>query len=473
MKRTFLVFGLVVAAMGWTFGASAGQEEDATPVTRLTVHPAAAPRPALKYKLLPGFFEKRPGNAAVVYNRLWAENYQLYKYYAENGPEIASWADMPLEKLPREKVKNFVAMTGGVYRDFVWGSRLESCDWEQPFREGNPFAVLLPEIQQIRTPARFFAIRARWQIAQGRFDEAIETLRTGYALGRNVAESPCLVADLVGMAICGIMSHQIETMIEQPGCPNLYWALTDLPSPIIDTRGAFEAEYDMFYLAFPELRKIDETNHGPEYWRNLVERMADQLTWLNNPRRIPKDERAVFAGLVLKGYPKARRALIAQGRTADEVDAMPVAQVVMIYTVETFEELRDEQFKWLYLPWWQAAPGMKEANRSLREESQRREIIPVAGMLLPAIQAVKFAEARNERTIALLRTIEALRLHAASHDGRLPERLTDIAEVPIPIDPLTGRPIECKIADGVATLEVFDSPRSKKPDRLIEIRMAK
>ena len=28
----------------------------------------------------------------------------------------------------------------------------------------------------------------------------------------------------------------LEEMIQQPGCPNLYWALTDLPSPLVDLR---------------------------------------------------------------------------------------------------------------------------------------------------------------------------------------------------------------------------------------------
>ncbi len=486
MKRKFWVCLAFVVAFGWT-AVSLGEQEEPK-VTRMTVHPAAQPRPALKYRLLPGFLERRPGNAAVIYNRIWAENSILQQYVQENRDEIYSWIDMPLDKLPQEKVKKFVGRTSGVYRDFKWAARLESCDWSLPIREGNFLAVLLPDIQQAREPARFLAIRARFQIAHGRFDEAIDTLRAGYALGRNVAEGELLVCDLVGIAICSVMSQQIETMIQQPGCPNLYWALTDLPRPLVDTREAFEVEHGLLDLAFPELRHADDPTGGAEYAKLWIDRMVrEPFYWNQDPvywkelGNTPDPEqqlklRAALAAMIIRGYPKARRALIAQGRSPQQVDAMPVTQVVAIYTLQTYEELRDEMFKWFSLPWNEAKDGLETAQRRLTSEGRRREVIPLASTLLPALAAVKRAEARCERQIALLRTIEALRLYAAAHDGRLPEKLTDITEVPIPIDPFTGKPIECKIDGQLAVLEVFHTPdafHSKTPDRRIEIRIAK
>ena len=38
-----------------------------------------------------------------------------------------------------------------------------------------------------------------------------------------------------------------------------------------------------------------------------------------------------------------------------------------------------------------------------------------------------------------MRHVEALRLYAAEHDGKLPAKLSDIS-VPLPIDPVTGKP---------------------------------
>ena len=81
------------------------------------------------------------------------------------------------------------------------------------------------------------------------------------------------------------------------------------------------------------------------------------------------------------------------------------------------------------------------ADRSLKESIvQGREILPIAALTTPAVQQVSNAVVRTDRTIALLRTVEALRLYGANHDGRLPEKLSDITEVPIPLDPLNGQP---------------------------------
>jgi hypothetical protein len=57
-----------------------------------------------------------------------------------------------------------------------------------------------------------------------------------------------------------------------------------------------------------------------------------------------------------------------------------------------------------------------------------------------------------ERNLAALRIIEALRMHAAAQDGKLPDRLADVTEVPIPNDPGTARPFEYSREGDTATL---------------------
>jgi hypothetical protein len=56
-----------------------------------------------------------------------------------------------------------------------------------------------------------------------------------------------------------------------------------------------------------------------------------------------------------------------------------------------------------------------------------------------------------EQRIALLRHVEALRLYAAEHDGKLPDKLSDI-DVPLPDDPVTGKPFAYKVEEGTAHL---------------------
>ena len=45
-------------------------------------------------------------------------------------------------------------------------------------------------------------------------------------------------------------------MLEQPGCPNLYWALTNLPSPLVSLDKGIEGERA---LVLAEFRDLDDT----------------------------------------------------------------------------------------------------------------------------------------------------------------------------------------------------------------------
>ncbi|HUY31990.1 MAG TPA: hypothetical protein VMV69_04355 [Pirellulales bacterium] len=95
-------------------------------------------------------------------------------------------------------------------------------------------------------------LQAKLQIVEGRLDEALHTLQTGYAMGQHAARGPTLINGLIGIAICGMMSSRLRDLIQQPGAPNLYWALTTLPDPLIDLRACMEAESQILYLSYPE-----------------------------------------------------------------------------------------------------------------------------------------------------------------------------------------------------------------------------
>ena len=62
--------------------------------------------------------------------------------------------------------------------------------------------------------------------------------------------------------------------------------------------------------------------------------------------------------------------------------------------------------------------------------------------------------AKTSTPIAAIRVGEALRLYAHEHSGQLPAALDDVKEVPLPIDPMTGKMFEYhRQADDQATLE--------------------
>ena len=47
-----------------------------------------------------------------------------------------------------------------------------------------------------------------------------------------MGEHPSLIGGLVGWAIANSAFGPLEEMLEHPSCPNLYWALTNLPDPL-------------------------------------------------------------------------------------------------------------------------------------------------------------------------------------------------------------------------------------------------
>jgi hypothetical protein len=71
--------------------------------------------------------------------------------------------------------------------------------------------------------------------------------------------------------------------------------------------------------------------------------------------------------------------------------------------------------------------------------------------LLPHAPTARRGQRRLEQRVALLRCVEALRLYAAAHDGRLPAALAGVG-VPLPVDPLTGKPFAYELDGATARL---------------------
>jgi hypothetical protein len=86
--------------------------------------------------------------------------------------------------------------------------------------------------------------------------------------------------------------------------------------------------------------------------------------------------------------------------------------------------------------------------------------------------------AKVDREIAALRCVEAIRLYAVRHEGRLPQSLSDISEVPLPFDPITEKPFSYETANAIATLTAppipgFDDNASDKLRWEIELAAGK
>ncbi len=442
-----------------------------TPIVTALPAKAAAPARSLKYVLLPDAGELTPGNAASLWRQSIvairdAKAHLDEKQYKWLGPGPEGTA---LKDLPKKEVREFLDKARGGLRLADLAARRSYCDWDYPpltiqnVSEGTS----LGEVQGFRELASLLSLRFRYQLGEGKVDDAVATLQTGFALGRHIGEAPLLIQNLVGLAITTIMLGRVEELMQQPDAPNMYWALTALPRPFLDVRKPVEYEMGTFLRSFPQLAEADRPGMSKEQADKLAADAFNSMARLCFPEA-PEWQGKMAAAMVIPAYKaQARKDLVDRGRKKQDVEAMSDAQAVLVWFLDDYARERDDILKWFLLPPPQALAGLEEVEK--KEEEARKNVqgnLVIQGgwalrLLMPAVLKVYEANLRTERHVATLRTAEAIRLYAAAHDGKLPQALKDVTEAPLPPDPRTGKGFdEFYKADGdKAALEVPLHPR--------------
>ncbi len=418
----------------------------------------------MKYRILPEGHTLVPGNAAIFYhraielileNRLRTQVPKDRKESSANDERVASdWLTAPLSAIPHDRAQRWLDAHEAALHEIALGARRQSCNWEFEQREEG-IALLIEEIQQMRSLGRLVALQARMAILDGRIDDAIDSIQTGFAVARHVSEGPMLVQGLVGMSLSAVMTKPLEELIQAPPMPSLYWALSDRPRPFIDLSAALENERFTLEREIPRLRELDGPPWGAEQGRAFTEELRTKLFKLAGMVESPPAEpgshdvrswslKLGMAGLVAQVYPGAKRNLIAQGRSVSQVEAMPVVQVAALRTLQQYQQIRDDVFKWSSLPYYQAYKGMDEASVGTRTRAPGNLLLKLFTMLVPSIRNVLLSRTMVERRLDAVQCIEAIRLHVAA-TGKLPSRLDEISEAPAPTDPVTGQPFEYRV----------------------------
>jgi hypothetical protein len=205
-------FALPTAAFAQAAGAPA------VPVVRLTVSASSAPVPVLRYELLPNFREQVPGNAALSYHRaslLLTEARQGdSKKAVERDQQIDEMAAKPVKEIKIEELREYLQSYRNVLREVEMGAKRDKCDWDLERRaDADGIGLLIPEIQKMRELARLLSLRCGLHIAEGKIAEAIQDVRTGFAMSRHIGDGPTLIQALVGFAIYAIFAGRLEQII--------------------------------------------------------------------------------------------------------------------------------------------------------------------------------------------------------------------------------------------------------------------
>lgn len=425
---------------------------DSITTIRLNVHPKAEPKPALRYRFDFPYTQQRLGNAALQYNTaLFSLAEAKNTEPVPDQAKLTEWLETPLTALPVEEANRFVSRFSNAIDYAELAAQYEHCDWQYPVRDRG-FRILMPGLSDMRLLWRVLALKTRIDLAEGNIPEALQSLRIGFTMATDIGDAKLLIHNLVAANGVRIMLNQVETLIETPQSPNLYWALTNLRDPLIEYYHTIQVESGFFYTEFPELAAIDERVLSNDEVVQIQPRLAQLLSMELMPSW-PLGARMLHAAYALKFYPAAKQWLRDQGLSAEAIDAMPPLYVVLWYEYYHFTRLRDDVSKWFSVPYWQAASGFQEAQA--RIDASRREHQPGASLadLLGAFARIGYLRARLERDLAILRCVEAIRMYGAAHNGQLPPSLDDITEVPVPLDPFYGHAFTYELRDGMAILE--------------------
>jgi len=477
---------------------------------QITVTPAELPYPLLKYRLNTYVTEMESGNAAPLYSEAYwvlkqtQENLLRWKVYETTDYAKLQWPGLIGGERPKSdeiritadklKFKAFpipawwsrdawteidAADEEQLYNDYLKqvyhiiekAGRKRDCDWGY-ITEYKGIATLLPHVQNARDLARFLQGKANWEIRNGKYDDAVKTIRLGLRLSEHLKNSdfPVLVTELVGIAIRGIMESEIRLLSAQPDAPNLYPALTQIIEPGDLFQKSLQAEqYWLFSRQnVQEVFERIDTATDTEYMMLLDDILSTMMSAQRADYGDVKDKfktanMKTMACIVCYPYGKAR--LLKQGFSDEEIESMSVYRVVVPHILEEIKAAYDKLIVASSFPVGSQHAAIVFDSNDYMNISESPARIYLA-MLLPAVEAAKNAFLRQEQGLDLLKIVEAIRYYAAVHEGQLPESLEAIGELYVPlVNPMDNKPYVYRTEGNTAFIE-FNSPNSGGKSRL-------
>ena len=306
----------------------------------------------------------------------------------------------------------------------------------------------------MRRLSQILKLNARAEIANDKPLDALVSLRTQFALARVFRHHPTLIANLIGIAVGSQATDTLTELVQLPDCPNLFWALADLPRPFTNLRQGVQGEI----VISEEFRPLVTESLSDADLARIVVR-SERVSGLGAGEgpgvgsiRVHFALRASDPARVATG----RQYLLSHGVGKSLVESMSELQVVLAADYRRYEVVRDQLFTWFALPYSQSLPGMRDFEQRLKADPDRSIF---SNVFLPALAQVVQSAARLDQNLATLQVIEALRYHAAQ-TGSFPAKLADI-DLPLPADPVSGKPFGYSLQDGVATITQTPSRRGE------------
>jgi hypothetical protein len=427
------------------------QEGNAEPgrvtVTELVVSPAAAPEPRMKYRFFPDVLDLKSGDAGGLYTHA----------------ALLAMEELEEDDIARLKRGLTVRLARAAdYKEFP--GRLDQALGlvrESAARQGwaiTPGGLLqgeqlMPqeELDAYRALTQCGVLRSRIAVAENRYNDAVKAIGSLYVLACRLNEAPQFLPALAGLDCRKELDDQVLELIQQPRAPNLYHALSELPPAWRAMATPVEYEMKTLLMAWPALRNPREKLATPEQWERSTAHVTELLPpHADDPRAKEKEIAADFfqADMLEKLGPEARAYLADEmDMAAGEVRRMPRTVAIGLYLRDLVLTRADQATTAWSLPYAQGMERLSQVSYGELFDSAPR----LLAVLMPPLRDAAHRAIAEDRRVAALMCVEALRMHAAE-TGQLPAKLEEITVVPVPDDPMSGEPFAYSLQDGVATL---------------------
>ena len=442
--------------------APAGPPGDRRTFTLSAVPPTV---PALRYALAVDPADRLPGNAAVAYLEA---GLQVSVDDSKAIDDASDAVDVDWPKFDRIVAGRF-AGRGGAVQALADASRCDGCDWGFPSGPAlaGPWAS---HLNAVRNMANLLRYRAMYEARAGHVDEAVGSLRWGYELGRRLGEGDTLIQGLVSAGIIAAMADPLQMLMNRVGGPNLYWPLANLGRPGTDVARALNGERRFTVAAAPVLAKGRTGDITAGDWSAYRTAAAAYVrsTAISGPGQPATfspdadwtgDDAAAAASLL----PRAAAHYAATRHVpVDSASRLDPRLLAATYCIEQYQVASDAAYAWAPLPYPKLIPAMRAIPDRLRDMGLTAPD-PFLILFVRRPGHIVQAFARCDRTLAAFTAVEAIRSYAAGHAGQLPASLADVADTPVPDNPVTGRPFEWRVDDGVGTLGDHDALLADRP----------
>jgi hypothetical protein len=345
----------------------------------------------------------------------------------------------------------------------------EDLSWDLRFRDlrgKEIWSIRIEEVQQARNLSRLLQLKIVTQIAKQDFAGATDSIRTGLRLAAFVGQGESIIQGLVGLSIENVMYSAIDMMIRSPDCPNMYWALQTLPSPIMPIRDAVETELAMVFRMFPVLQESDALSLSDKELSQRLAQSIGDLRLLISAEFGPLGAADSLGLMLSMSGADAKERLRAAGYDESILENMTQLQASLIEAGRELRSRSDELLKGIKLRGPEGDFLRQRVQEDFDKWQNKRTISPAAligSLLLPGAQNVHEAILRTEMIRNRLIAAEAIRLYAANHGGKVPDSLDGLVDPPVPLDPFTQKPFVYRVESSMDRQRV--SLQSNGPQR--------